>query len=187
MGLQNGLMTCEMPDLELESSAKLPLMYIARPHSGWLDMSKPFIAAFKAGVSSPESFITSDELIYWYRPAPRDINCDLTDTCMASANNGSGNYFIGRPNGWESMKDSVFVVSLLQAPASVQVNTGGAIFDYVAPVGAYAREIPMKVGVQGFSVVRAGQIILSGTSLKPVINDCVCGLYNFNAYGEWTL
>lgn len=186
MGLQNGSMTCEMSDLEPEASADLLLIYITRPHSGWLDMSKPFIAAFKAGASSPGNFITSDELIYWYRPAPRDVNCDLTDTCMVPANNGSGNYFIGRPNGWESMRDSVFVVSLLQAPASVQVNTGGTIFDYNAPVGAYAREIPMEVGAQAFSVVRDGQTILSGTSLKPVINDCVCGLYNFNAYGERT-
>ncbi|KAJ5835372.1 hypothetical protein N7447_001398 [Penicillium robsamsonii] len=152
------------------------------PHDGWLDISKPYIAAFKAGESSPTSYISSDELVYWYRPAPRGVDCDATDTCMVPANNGSGNYFMGRPDGWQSMADSVFVVSLLTSPATVQVNSGGSVYNYEAPVGASAKEVPMGVGSQSFAVVRDGQTILSGTSLKPIINGCVCGLYNFNAY-----
>ncbi|KAF3386810.1 Mutanase [Penicillium rolfsii] len=154
------------------------------PHDGWLDLSKPFIEAFKAGASSITSYIKSDQLIYWYRPAPRDVNCDSTDTCMVPANNASGNYFLGRPDGWQSMEDSVFVVSLLTAPASVHVNSGGTVYTYDVPAGASARAIPMSIGVQSYSVSRNGQTILSGTSLKPIINSCVCGLYNFNAYGE---
>lgn len=157
-----------------------------RPHDGWLDMSKPFIAAFKDGASSPNGYITSDELIYWYRPAPRDVNCDSTDTCMVPANNGSGNYFIGRPNGWATMRDSIFVVSLLQAPALIRVNTGGIVFDYNAPAGAFAQSLPMNVGNQSFAIIRDGKTVLSGASLKPIINGCVCGLYNFNAYGRTT-
>ncbi|OQD82804.1 hypothetical protein PENANT_c019G08225 [Penicillium antarcticum] len=152
------------------------------PHDGWLDISKPFIAAFKAGESSPDSHISSDELVYWYRPAPRGVDCDPTDTCMVPANNGSGNYFIGRPDGWQSMQDSVFVVSLLTAPATVQVNSGGSVYNYDAPAGASAKAIPMGLGSQSFAVFRDGQTILSGTSLKQIINGCVCGLYNFNAY-----
>jgi hypothetical protein len=103
---------------------------------------------------------------------------------MAPANNASGNYFFGRPNGWDSMEDSVFVVSLLTAPASVHVNSGGTVYIYEAPVGASAQVIPMNIGVQSFSVSRNGQDVLSETSLKPIINSCVCGLYNVNAYGE---
>ncbi|QQK40795.1 Glycoside hydrolase, family 71 [Penicillium digitatum] len=152
------------------------------PHDGWLDISKPYIAAFKAGESSPNHHISSDELVYWYRPAPRGVNCDSTDTCMVPANNGSGNYFMGRPDGWQSMADSVFVVSLLTSPAKVQVNSGGTIYNYDAPAGASAKEVPMGVGAQSFAVIRGGKSILSGTSLKEIINGCVCGLYNFNAY-----
>lgn len=103
---------------------------------------------------------------------------------MVPANNGSGNYFIGRPNGWQSMQDSIFVVSLLQAPATVQVNTGGSILHYNAPAGAFAHDLPMTVGDQSFAVIRQGETVLSGTSLKPIIDGCFCGLYNFNAYGE---
>ncbi|KAJ5637803.1 alpha-1-3-glucanase/mutanase [Penicillium lividum] len=152
------------------------------PHDGWLEISKPFIAAFKAGASSPTTYITADQLIYWYRPAPRGENCDATDTCMVPANNGSGNYFIGRPDGWQSMVDSVFLVTLLTAPASIQVNSGGTVYEYNAPAGAYAQAVPMHVGVQAFSISRGGQSVLSGVSLKPIIDGCVCGLYNFNAY-----
>ncbi|KAJ5589692.1 alpha-1-3-glucanase/mutanase [Penicillium hetheringtonii] len=152
------------------------------PHDGWLDISKPYIAAFKDGAKSVTNYITSDEIIYWYRPAPRDVNCDATDTCMVPANNGSGNYFMGRPDGWQSMQDAIFVVSLLQSSANVQVNSGGTLYTYEAPVGAFAQQIPMKIGVPSFTVIRNGSSVLSGTSLKPIIGGCVCGLYNFNAY-----
>jgi hypothetical protein len=82
------------------------------------------------------------------------------------------------------MADSVFVVSLLTAPASVQVNSGGTVYTYDTPAGASAKEVPMGVGSQSFTVIRGDQTILSGTSLKQIINGCVCGLYNFNAYGR---
>lgn len=42
----------------------------------------------------------------------------------------------------------------------------------------------MNVGEQAFAVIRDGKTIFSGTSLKPIIDGCVCGLYNFNAYGK---
>lgn len=82
------------------------------------------------------------------------------------------------------MLDSIFLVSLLQAPAMVQVNTGGTVFSYNAPAGVFAQALPMNVGAQSFAVIRQGNTILSGTSLKPIIDECVCGLYNFNAYGK---
>ncbi|KAJ5115620.1 CAZyme family GH71 [Penicillium atrosanguineum] len=154
------------------------------PHGGWLEMAQPFIKAFKAGASSPNRYITSDQLIYWYRPTLRNQNCDPTDTCMIPADNSSGNYFLGRPDGWESLQDAIFVVSLLQSPALVQINSGGKLHHYTAPAGAFAQAVQLNTGPQTFSVHRNGQTILVGTSLKQVINGCVCGLYNFNAYGR---
>lgn len=90
---------------------------------------------------------------------------------------------MGRPDGWQSMQDAIFVVSLLQSAATVQVNSGGTLYQYEAPAGAFAQQVPMQVGAQSFAVLRNGNSVLSGTSLKPIINGCVCGLYNFNAYG----
>ncbi|OXV08032.1 hypothetical protein Egran_04205 [Elaphomyces granulatus] len=151
------------------------------PHDGWLDMAKPFISAFKAGASSVNNYITADELIYWYRPTPRGADCGATDTCT---NNAIGNDFLGKPNGWENMQDTVFVVSLLQSPATVEVSSGSNNQTFNAAAGASAFQVPMGVGTQSFKVTRNSNTVLSGTSLKNII-DCVCGLYNFNAYGEY--
>lgn len=148
-------------------------------------MAKPFIAAFKAGASSADKYITSERLIYWYRPSLRDQDCDMTDNCISLAHNSSGNYFLGRPDGWQCMEDSLFVVSLLHNAASVQVNSGGLVHTYNAPAGSFAHAVPMEPGKQSFSVYRNGKTILGGTSLKQIIHGCVCGLYNFNAYGEY--
>jgi hypothetical protein len=154
-----------------------------------MDMSKPFIAAYKDGApsSSLSRYITEDLLVYWYRPAPRDVNCDATDTCMVPVNNDSGNYFYGRPDGWETMEDAVFVVTTLTEPATVTVNSGGKVQVFDAPAGASAFTVPMGVGSQAFSLSRNGQIIQSGVSLLPIIDRCVCGLYNSNPYGTFHL
>ncbi|KAL4931482.1 glycoside hydrolase family 71 protein [Aspergillus undulatus] len=152
------------------------------PHDGWMDMSKPFIAAYKDGATSVDNYITEDLLVYWYRPAPRDVNCDATDTCMVPANNGSGNYFYGRPNGWETMEDAVFVVTTLTEPATVTVNSGGNVEVFDAPAGASAFKVPMGIGSQAFSLSRNGEVFRSDISLLPIIDGCVCGLYNFNPY-----
>ena len=190
MELRNGSMTCEyicVPPPPHDWKKKIPnSRTVTRPHEGWLELSKPFIAAFKAGATSVNKYIDEDLLIYWYRPTLRDTNCDSTDTCMVPANNDSGNYFLGRPNGWETMQDSVFVVSLLTAPALIQIDSGGTLFSYNAPAGALAQAIPMHIGTQSFSMIRHGKAILSGSSLKPIISECVCGLYNFNAFGEFS-
>ncbi|KAF7325258.1 putative alpha-1,3-glucanase/mutanase [Mycena venus] len=152
------------------------------PHNGWLDMAKPFIQAYKAGSTNVDQFITSDKIVYWYRLTPKALNCDATDT-MQPANNASGNYFQGRPNGYQTMADNVFVVTLLTAAGTVVVNSGGTAYTYSAPAGASAFSVPFHVGAQSFALTRnGGQTVMSATSLRPVQNSCPCGLYNFNAY-----
>ncbi|KAK3349500.1 glycoside hydrolase family 71 protein [Lasiosphaeria hispida] len=153
------------------------------PHDGWLDMAKPFIAAFKAGASTVNDYITEDQLVYWYRPTPKDVNCDATDTTMGPANNASGDYFNGRPNGYGTVEDVVFVVSLLKTAGQVTVISGSkSPVTYNAPAGAYAYKVPMGVGKQAFYISRGGSTVVSGTSLRDVTNTCPCGVYNFNAY-----
>ncbi|KAF5358791.1 hypothetical protein D9758_008590 [Tetrapyrgos nigripes] len=152
------------------------------PHKGWLDMAKPFIAAYKAGSPSVDPFITSDQLIYWYRITPKDLNCDATDTTMVPANNASGNYFEGRPNGFEAMTDDVFVVSLLTSPGTVTVNSGAQKYTFDAPSGASAFAVPFRIGAQSFALSRGGNQVIGATSLKVIQDTCPCGLYKFNPY-----
>lgn len=146
-------------------------------------MSKPFIAAYKAGDTDPMDYITEEKLVYWYRPTKKDVDCDATDTTMqGNPNNSSGNFFRGRPHGWETMTDEVFVVALLKQPARVLVQSGDQSRDIQAPAGISAHSVPMGVGQQKFAVTRDGQTVLSGTSLRDIVDTCVCGIYNFNAY-----
>ncbi|KAJ5641704.1 alpha-1-3-glucanase/mutanase [Penicillium lividum] len=153
------------------------------PHDGWLEMAKPFIAAYKAGSLIALPYIEEEKLVYWYRPTLRDVNCDATDTTMTgSANNASGNFFRGKPDGWETMEDEVFVVALLKAPAEVHVKSGNKSKTFLAPAGISAWSAPMGVGRQHFAVKRSGKTVLSGTSLKDIVDHCICGIYNFNAY-----
>lgn len=150
-----------------------------RPHTGWLEMLKPFIAAYKAGVTSVRDYITEEKLVYWYRTTKKGIVCDVADTTLES---DRGNFFRGRPHGWESMTDEIFIVALLKSPARVLVQSGDQLQVIQAPAGISAHSVPMGIGQQRFVITRGRQTVLSGTSLKDIVNTCACGIYNFNAY-----
>jgi hypothetical protein len=153
----------------------LLLTYIPRPHNGWLDMAKPYIAAFKAGASSVRHYIKEDQIVYWYRPTLSSLDCDMTDTTLVAANNDSGNYFMGRPDGSTSMSDSVFVVTLLKSSAQLTVSSGGNTQTFDAPAGATAFTIPMGVGQQSFALTRHKRNVLTGVSLRDITDVCPCG------------
>ena len=147
-------------------------------------MAKPYINAFKDGAQTVDSYIQDDQLIYWYRPTLKSASCDSTDTCEQPwpSPSPNPNYFVGKPNGYETMEDAVFVVALLKSAGTVQVTSGGNSQSFNAQAGANSFKVAMGSGKQSFSLTRGGQTVLSGDSLKDIISDCVCGIYNFNAY-----
>ena len=148
-------------------------------------MAKPYIAAFHAGSKTVDSHIESDQLIYWYRPTLKSAFCDSTDNCEQPwpSPTPNPNYFTGKPNGYDTMQDSVFVVALLTSPGSITVVSGSnGPQTFNAPAGASSWQVGMGTGKQSFSLTRNGQTVLSGDSLKDILSDCVCGIYNFNAY-----
>ena len=134
-------------------------------------MAKPFIAAFKAGSTTPDPYITEDQLVYWYRPTPKNIDCSATDTTTS-----------GKPDGYNTMADEVFVVTLLKEAAQVIVQSGSQSKSFQASAGVSAFSVPMGVGQQKFAVQRSGKTVLSGVSAKDIVDTCICGIYNFNAY-----
>ena len=145
-------------------------------------MAGPYIAAYKAGSKYVAPFITSDSLTYWYRPTPKDVECDNTDNCELPSPTTNPTYFIGKPNGWDAFADSVFVVAMLTAPGEVMITSGSNSQTFNAQAGANAFEVPMGVGPQSFALTRNGKTLMSGTSAKDIVASCVCGIYNFNAY-----
>ena len=148
-------------------------------------MAKPYITAFHAGSKTVDSHIESDQLIYWYRPTLKSASCDSTDTCEQpwSGPTANPNYFTGKPNGYDTMEDSVFVVALLKSPGTVTIASGSnKPQTFNAPAGASSWQVGMGTGKQSFSLTRNGQTVLGGDSLRDITSDCVCGIYNFNAY-----
>lgn len=152
------------------------------PHDGFLSMAKPYIKAFKAGSKTVNSQIVSDQLIYWYRPTLKSASCDSTDNCETAPSSPNVNYFIGKPNGYDTMQDDVFVVALLTSPGTVQVTSGANSQSFNANAGPNIFQVNMGTGKQSFSLTRGGQKILCGDSPKDIISECVCGIYNFNAF-----
>lgn len=145
-------------------------------------MAKPFIAAYKAGSKSVADYIKSDQIIYWYRPTLKSAKCDSTDNTMKPADDSTGNFFQGLPNGADAVSDSVFVVALLTEAGTVQVSSGSNTKIFTGQAGANAWVVDMGTGKQSFTLTRGGNTVLSGTSLKDISDHCICGIYNFNAY-----
>ncbi|KAF4449010.1 murein transglycosylase [Fusarium austroafricanum] len=153
------------------------------PHNGWLDLSKPFIAAYKNKETNVAKYIQKDQLVYWYRRNLKGLNCDSTDTTSGrSPPNPTENYFQGRPDGWQSMEDVVYVVSLLKSAGTVVVKSGGNTVTKEVPAGATLIKVDAALGKQTFTLKRGNTEVLSDTSLMDITNVCPCGLYNFNAY-----
>lgn len=89
---------------------------------------------------------------------------------------------MGRPDGFDTMEDKIFVIPLLTSAGQVTVNSGGTVYEMDAPAGASAFSVPFKIGAQSFALNRDGSEVISATSLQGITEECPCGLYNFNAY-----
>lgn len=139
------------------------------PHDGFLDLSKPFIAAYKNGDTNVANYITQDQVIYWYRRNLNSLNCDSTDS-------------LGRPDGYQTLSDTVYVVTLLKSAGTLTVKSGSNSQTFNAAAGANIFTVPAALGQQTFTLARNGANVLSGTSLMDITAVCTCGLYNFNAY-----
>lgn len=152
------------------------------PHNGWLDMAVPYIAALKDGASDVAPYIIEDKVVYWYRPTLKGLDCDATDTTMGEADNSTGNYFNGRPDGYETAEDKVYVVTLLTEAATIEMSAGGNSQTAEAPVGASIHSVDMAPGQVSFRLVRGGSAVLEGASDMEILDHCPCGIYNFNPF-----
>lgn len=133
-----------------------------------MDFAGPYIKAFKAGLSEP--VIDREMLVYWYRPMMKDIDCDGTDACHT------------RPDGWQFVKDTVFVASFSKTGGSVKVTSGGKVVEKDIGAGVTMMEFDMAVGDQTFEMTTS-TAKLSGKSAQPILGSCwVSDLRVFGCY-----
>ncbi|EIW78759.1 glycoside hydrolase family 71 protein [Coniophora puteana RWD-64-598 SS2] len=131
-------------------------------HDAWRDVAAPYIKAYKAGASSP----TTEELVYYYRPSPKDAACSDS---------------VAQPTGYEFDDDLVFVTALTTSPATVVITSGSnAAVSIDVPAGINTVSAPMGLGQQVFALQRNGSPVMQGTSSQQISSTCTVN--NFNAY-----
>ncbi|KZV91681.1 glycoside hydrolase family 71 protein [Exidia glandulosa HHB12029] len=134
------------------------------PHDGFRDVAAAYISAFKASAPTPN--ISKDELVYYYRPNPKDAPCSDP---------------LQKPDGADLVADAVFAIALLTAPGTVVITSGAnAPVRIDVPAGATTVSAPMGVGKQVFALERGGAAVFSGTGLLEVSNACTVN--NFNVF-----
>ena len=135
------------------------------PHDAWRIIFKAYIAAYKSGAASPT--VESDQLVYWYRPTPKDVACSQDP--------------LGPPDGVEMISDSIFVTTLLTEPGTLTVTSGSnSPVSVEVDAGIVTTTIPMGVGAQSFAVSRGGEDVLGGDGELEIKDSC--DFYNFNVY-----
>ncbi|WWC70915.1 uncharacterized protein I206_104867 [Kwoniella pini CBS 10737] len=136
-------------------------------HFSMLDLSLPYIKAFKQGKKKP--IIEKDQIIYWYRPHLKSAECDETDN------------FGSKPTGWDIVSDTVFVTTFTKLGGVIKVTSGKnkPVLKTVKP-GVQSIEIPMGVGKQVFEFFTLTGGYKKGESKLDISDKCWTGIYNYN-------
>ncbi|OCF37162.1 hypothetical protein I316_01069 [Kwoniella heveanensis BCC8398] len=141
-------------------------------HLPMLDLSLPYIKAWKAGRKSP--IVDKDQVVYWYRPHLKSASCDDTDN------------FGSKPTGWEYTEDTVFVTTMTKLGGTVKVTSGTnkPVIKLVKP-GVQMVEVPMGVGNQTFEFFTLTGGYHRSVSKVAISDKCwpteeYAGIYNYN-------
>ncbi|TFY74984.1 hypothetical protein EWM64_g9028 [Hericium alpestre] len=132
---------------------------------GWLDMTKYYADAFRTGAYPP---VAEDKLYMWSRPHARDANAPDP---------------VGKPSNFQLSEDTVWVVAMTTAPATVTLSTSDSDTQTLqVPAGANKLSVPISAG--GFmhgSIQRNGQTVVD---LKPdgFTFEGSPSTYNYNAF-----
>jgi glucan endo-1,3-alpha-glucosidase len=153
-------------------------------HSAWADLLPFFIRAYKANhtidgsafatkSSNQTSALASipvknlkDTVVFWYRPHPKDA--------VASSDP------LPQPTGGSFPDDDLVVIAILEAPATIVINSGSKSESYAAIKGFNQITLEgFQEGEQQVEVVRNGVVVSCGIGEVPISSSIE--KYNFNA------
>lgn len=132
-------------------------------HAGAAKLNQYYINWYKTGM---RPFQTSDSLYCFYRTHPK--NAVATNDPV-----GPVYWFIG------DCTDTIFVTTILTAPATLVVTSGSQTSTIAVPAGLHNTRVPFNVGAQSFQIVRGGQTVVTQTG-EPVVASPL--EYDFNYY-----
>lgn len=145
------------------------------PHDGWRFMLPYYIAAYKAGTRDVP--IPQEGLVYWYRRTPKGSCSDGGTTCSPP----------GYPQQFppqQCVDDAVYVTSLSNSDAEVEISIGGQVVGKGAvKKGAALFSAPFngKEGPVTVKLIKNGKPVIQGTGEK-ISNSCPDNLTNWNAW-----
>nr|XP_019045434.1 hypothetical protein I302_05824 [Kwoniella bestiolae CBS 10118]OCF24364.1 hypothetical protein I302_05824 [Kwoniella bestiolae CBS 10118] len=128
-------------------------------HLPMLDLSIPYIKAWKSGAKTP--IVERDQVFYWYRPHLKSAECDASD------NYGS------KPDGWDIVSDSIFVTTMTKLGGTLKVTSGSnqPVMKLVEP-GVQSIEVPMGAGKQVFEFSTLSGGYQKGEATVDVSDQC---------------
>jgi glucan endo-1,3-alpha-glucosidase len=112
------------------------------PHVGMSELTKYFISWFK---TNTQPAVTNDKLFYFYRTHSKD----LTPTVYVTST-----YFF-------NFVDDIFVTTILTAPATVRVTSGGNVTDTAVAAGIVHTRVPFTAGSQNIKLIRGGSTLIN--------------------------
>ena len=134
-----------------------------KSHAGETKLNQYYINWYKTG---RQPFPTNDSLYCFYRTHPKNAKA-------SSDHFGPVSWFIG------DCTDTLFVTTILTAPATLAVTSGSQTSTIAVPAGLHHTRVPFSVGAQSFQIIRGGKTVVSQVG-EPVIAAPV--EYNFNYY-----
>ncbi|MEV0148898.1 MULTISPECIES: endo-1,3-alpha-glucanase family glycosylhydrolase [unclassified Nonomuraea] len=124
-------------------------------NNGWtyLDISSYYLTCFKLGCPK----VTNDVLYVTHRVQPAAAPPAYAQTKLMKLRGGS-----------TAARDTVEVLTMLTASASVTVTVGGQKQTYTAPAGVSAKTFPLATGAVSASASRGGTVVAKATSAAQV-------------------
>jgi glucan endo-1,3-alpha-glucosidase len=145
------------------------------PHTSWLSTLPYFLSYYKTGVAPT---VNQDVVVYWYRPF-------LKASVASKDPYGSPsvlfqNTSVSPYTPAETVADSVFVLTILMSPGTVQVTSGSITVSQSVPAGDNLFSTALYTGYQTITLLRNSNQICSSLGEVSVGTSPVA--YNYNAY-----
>ena len=134
-----------------------------KSHAGAMKLNQYYMNWYKSGVKPA---VTSDSIYCFYRTHPK--NAVATNDPL-----GPIYFFDG------DCEDTIYVTTILTAPATLVVTTGSQTTTLAVPAGLQNTRVPFQVGAQSFQILRSGRTVISQIG-EPII--AVPAQLNFNYY-----
>ena len=139
-------------------------------HTGFYNMAKIFIKAYKAGQTEISVTPEDEDVFLMYRTQPVKSN-GIEDTASWQQN---------LPKNATSCKDNVYTFSFLTEPATVYLKSGDTTYPIEAPAGVSKGTVPFQLGSQSITASRPlnyGKLDKSGPPIAAKLDK-----YNGNVF-----